>query len=219
MAIGHNDTILTQAEAEAQAVAKVTQGQALMGNRATKAVLLELSTQYRYIHIACHGQYNVAWPLASALTLADGSLAVLDILQDLHLEAELVTLSACDSGRSQVMRGDELVGLTSAFLYAGTPSVLVSHWIVDDFATRLFMERFYIELVECSENAALALVRTQRYVRNLTYQELQQTNKMPPIPHWENKAPSCKDTDCPFAHPYYWASFFLVGARIANGDH
>lgn len=218
LAIGYNDTFLTQAETEALAVAAVTHGNALTGNHATKAALVELGHHYRYIHIACHGQYNVAWPLASSLTLADGSLAVLDILQDLHLEAELVTLSACDSGRSQVMRGDELVGLTSAFLYVGTPSVLVSHWIVDDFATRLFMERFYIELAECSENAALALVRTQRSIRNLTYQELQQMNKAGPAPHWENKEPSFKDTDCPFAHPYYWASFFLVGARLANKD-
>ena len=78
-----------------------------------------------------------------------------------------------------VMRGDELIGLIRAFLYAGTPSVLVSHWLVDELSTRLFMEHFYRAVVTLAAQTdigvkAEALAHTQSFIRNLTFAELKQ---------------------------------------------
>ena len=91
------------------------------------------------MHLSCHGHFDTAKPLASHLLLADGPLSAADILQSLKLNAELVTLSACETGRSEVLRGEELIGLVRAFLYAGTPAVVVTLWPVDELSTLLLM--------------------------------------------------------------------------------
>jgi len=102
---------------------------------------------YYYIHFATHGQFSPDNPLQSALLLSpdarsNGMLTV-DKLYSMQLNANLVTLSACETGLSKVANGDELVGLTRGFLYAGASSIVASLWKVDDLATAYLMVRFY----------------------------------------------------------------------------
>jgi CHAT domain-containing protein len=98
---------------------------------------------------------------------------------NLQLNADLVTLSACDSGVNERRPGDELIGLTRALIYAGTPSVLVSLWSVHDLSTRLLMEKFYLELrKEAAEDGTspvtkvAALQSAQKYLMRLTARDL-----------------------------------------------
>ena len=99
------------------------------------------------LHIAAHGVFRADNPMFSALKLGDSWLNLVDIF-NLKLGGELTTLSACETGMSAVYEGDELLGLTRGFLYAGTPSLVVSLWRVNDRSTTLLMKRFYEGLLE-----------------------------------------------------------------------
>jgi CHAT domain-containing protein len=94
------------------------------------------------IHIAAHGIFRADNPMFSSLKLGDSWLNLFDIF-NLQLGAELTTLSACETGMSAVWEGDELLGLARGFLYAGTPSLVVSLWMVNDRSTAQLMRRFY----------------------------------------------------------------------------
>jgi CHAT domain-containing protein len=94
------------------------------------------------IHIAAHGIFRSDNPMFSSIRLGDNWLNLFDIF-NLKLGAEITTLSACETGRSAVWEGDELLGLARGFLYAGTPSLVVSLWMVNDRSTAQLMRRFY----------------------------------------------------------------------------
>ena len=234
LAVGYNGVSLSEAEIEAQAVVDIVGGDCLTEGAATSASLFKLGRNYRYLHISCHGSFNPTWPMASNLSLADGPLDVSDILQNLYLDSDLVSLSACETGLSHILDGDELIGLVRAFLYAGTPSVLVSQWLVNDLSTRLLMEEFYTALAKSivdprPVSKAKLLANAQYYIRNLTYDDLHQLLQCrTEIEHADipeilkNLARAAGDEfaidnpahNRPFWHPYYWASFFLIGDRI-----
>jgi CHAT domain-containing protein len=113
-------------------------------------------------------------------------LEVKEIFQ-LDLKAGLVVLSACETGLGKLSTGDELVGLTRAFIYAGTPTVVASLWKVQDMSTTELMASFYKNLrtmnkVEALRQAQLGLIRNQDAAGSL-----------------------------PTSHPYFWAPFILVG--------
>ena len=98
-------------------------------------------------------------PLQSALLLApdaqyNGMLSV-NKIYSLNLDADLVTLSACETGLSKIANGDDLVGLTRGFLYAGSSSIVASLWKVDDLATAQLMTRFYKEMDKTNKREAL----------------------------------------------------------------
>lgn len=134
------------------------------------------------IHIATHAEFRQDLPIFSALCLADGPLTAADLFQS-SLPTGLLTLSACDTGGLRIDGGDELLGLIRACLYAGASSVVLSHWKVDDAAARRLMVHFY---------AALSA--------------------------GETRIGALRSAQCSFlesedyAHPIYWAPFFLVGA-------
>jgi CHAT domain-containing protein/Tfp pilus assembly protein PilF len=116
------------------------------------------------LHFATHSILDTEAPLFSSLVLADGNLEVYKIF-DLDLSAYLVTLSACSTGLGELVAGDELTGLSRAFIYAGTPSVCVSLWDVSDTSTSELMEKFYFYLKEGktkSEALRLAELDTKR---------------------------------------------------------
>ena len=94
------------------------------------------------IHIASHGVFRADNPMFSSLRLGDNWLNLFDIF-NLKLGADITTLSACETGMSAVWEGDELLGLARGFLYAGTPSLVVSLWMVNDRSTAQMMRRFY----------------------------------------------------------------------------
>lgn len=146
---------LRQAEVEARAVAAVLGGTVLTGAAASEAALRQRVGTTGVLHIAAHGQLNAAAPLFSRLVLAgdddldtarDGMLEVREVFGlDLH-QASLVVLSACQTELGALSRGDDMVGLSRAFLYAGAPTVVASLWKVDDAATAALMSGFYAQL-------------------------------------------------------------------------
>jgi CHAT domain-containing protein len=212
---------------EAAAVADRLGDLWLADGAATRAALLREAPNYPVIHFACHGCFDPTDPLASGLDLADGRLTAADILRDWRLNAELVALSGCETGQSRVHRGDELIGLTRAFIAAGTPSVLVSLWPVADISTRLLMERFYDRLLQ-GDAPARALALAQRSLLNLATEELGAYLRTGGQSEAATEAeierlravagtswPADRGAERLLAHPYYWAPFMLVGARLA----
>ncbi|MCC7136964.1 MAG: CHAT domain-containing protein [Planctomycetes bacterium] len=175
---------------EALAVGTTT----LLGADATEAGLrkaLAERKRWRAVHLACHGLVNTERPALSSLAITaagddDGFLTCLDVFR-MKVPSDLVVLSACETGKGKVVKGEGIVGLTRAFMFAGSPRVLCSLWKVDDAATAALMTKFY-ELWNPKTGSkgmgtAEALRAAQEHVRS---QE-----------KWK--------------HPYYWAAWVLWG--------
>ena len=144
---------LIYAEQEAIAVGNIRSGSKIfLRKEATEAALRKYGNTFNYLHFATHGHFDLEAPLKSALLLAPDSqyngMLSADKLYSLNLDADLVTLSACETGLSKIANGDDLVGLTRGFLYAGSSSIVASLWKVDDRATAELMTRFYMELLK-----------------------------------------------------------------------
>jgi len=142
---------------------------------------------YRIIHFACHGFLSEEYPFRSALVLSlnensseDGFIQVRE-LYNLRLRADLVVLSACQTGRGRMERGEGLLGLPRIFFYAGAKSVVSTLWRINDESTAVFMNWFYNYLSEGKDKAqALQLAKLRML-------------------------------DSKYSHPFYWASFVLNG--------
>jgi CHAT domain-containing protein len=140
----------------------------VLGKDATKLKAKNLSSSYDILHFAAHAELRADDPLSSAILLAkdggdDGRLEVNEIFE-MDLKAGLVVLSGCETGLGKLSSGDEFVGLTRAFIYAGTPSVVASLWKVDDASTAVLMSSLYKNLktktkVEALRQAQLELIR------------------------------------------------------------
>jgi len=151
---------LKYAEKEAADIAKIRPGsRVFMRKEATEGALRKNCDSYRYIHFATHGQFNHETPLQSALLLAPDSqyngMLTVDKLYSLNMDADLATLSACETGLGEITTGDDLVGLTRGFLYAGCSSIVASLWKVDDLATAHLMTCFYKEMEKTNNQEAL----------------------------------------------------------------
>ncbi|HYU34120.1 MAG TPA: CHAT domain-containing protein [Thermoanaerobaculia bacterium] len=169
------------------------QAEIYLGRDATEERAKSIGREARLVHFACHGVLDEQFPLNSALVftqpekLAEGKdnglLQAWEIFQSVRLDADLVTLSACDTGLGRETAGEGLVGLTRAFQYAGARSVLASLWGVADRSTAGFMKSFYGYLHSgMSKDEALRAAQ---------------------IDHIREKAgPS---------HPFHWAAFQLTG--------
>ena len=148
------------AQEEALAIGKmIPNSKVLLRSDASKTNLQYYGNKYSIIHLAVHGIFDLDKPLNSALLLAadrnnDGLLRASD-LYNLSLSAELVTLSACETALGKVATGDDVVGFTRGFLYAGARSLISSLWQVDDEATRDLMVNFYNNLSKMSKDEAL----------------------------------------------------------------
>jgi CHAT domain-containing protein len=205
------------------------------------------------LHFACHGYFNFAQPLLSALLLAgsvldaapddfdadryllqpDGNvidlsacLTLLDLFQLDLRQARLVALSACETGLSDLNSlSDEVVGLSSGFLYAGCNNVVGSLWSVPDISTGLLMAQFYRLLMAqtCQGqpgDVTLALKQAQHWLRTLTVAELSAQSATIPeamrdnFEHdlkWLKQRVADSGDNHPFRNPYYWAAFTAVG--------
>jgi len=141
---GVADELAPRAEEEAEFVAARTGEEAVLfqGAHATVEACARGFPGAPLIHLACHGRYLPEIPEGCGVRMADGWLTASRI-SDLSLCARLVVLSACQTGRSRVDGGEELLGLLRAFLFAGAATVLASLWRVSDESTRLFMASFY----------------------------------------------------------------------------
>jgi len=120
---------------------------------ATAEVLRANADSVDVIHLACHAQFRSDNPLFSALKLTDGWFTARDAY-GLKLNCGLVTLSACETGMNAVAPGDELMGIARGFFSAGSPTVLMSLWTVDDEATTELMVWFYSELARTKSPAS-----------------------------------------------------------------
>jgi CHAT domain-containing protein len=157
----------------------------------TTALRPELG-EYRIIHFATHGMLNNVHPELSGIVLSlvdetghpqNGYLRLQDIY-NLKLPAEMVALSACQTGLGKEIRGEGLIGLTRGFMYAGAPRVVASLWKVDDRATSELMKRFYQGMLGPEAlRPAGALRQAQLSI-------------------WKEKQ---------WREPYYWAAFVLHG--------
>jgi CHAT domain-containing protein len=160
LAVGYSsDGRLPHAALEAQTIAGRWNGRALVEEEATLTNFHQQAGQYRVLHLATHGEFRPDNPLFSGLSLSDGWLTTLDIF-NLRLKASLVTLSACQTGRSVVGGGDELLGLLRAFLAAGAGSLVSTFWAVEDAATADLMTAFY-ELLGNGVSKGAALRQAQ----------------------------------------------------------
>jgi CHAT domain-containing protein len=126
----------------------------LLGDEVSHTSLFEHSANAQVLHLACHGNFRLDNPLFSSLQLADGWLTVRDVYRLNLATCELVTLSACETGVSALAPGDEWIGLGRGFFSAGSPTLLVSQWIVDDEATASLMVDFYSRLRDGAGPAA-----------------------------------------------------------------
>ncbi len=175
---------------EALAVAHLFDEPAIVEAAAVRHHLSNSAGEKRIVHLAAHAEFNDDQPLFSGLLLADGWLTTLDVF-NLELTADLVTLSACQTGRSTLGGGDELLGLMRAFLCAGANALVMSMWSVEDRSTSILMQEFYRLLQNgCTKAAALSLVQRQF---------VQAAPKIDASAHFD------------YRHPYFWAPFFLVG--------
>jgi tetratricopeptide (TPR) repeat protein len=213
--------------------------------RATKPALEDLRTadrlkEFRYLHFATHGEANSVSAFQSQLILVqdkaarealpragqptlDGKLTALEVLKFWKLDADLVTLSACETALGRKGGGDGQLGFAQAFLTAGSRSVCLSLWKVDDNATALLMDRFYQNL-KARMGKAEALAEAKQWLRNLSLEEatqrlgaisngvargeVQEALKVePPVADPKADPKEVK----PFAHPRYWAAFILIG--------
>ena len=148
--------------------------------------------KYRYIHLATHGFVNSEKPELSGVQLSylqgdnqEGVLYSNDVY-GLKLNCDLLVLSACETGLGKIMKGEGIVGLSRAFIYAGSKNLLVSLWKVSDISTSQMMMEFYRQLLSKEKN-------------ELNYAELLQKAKQMLI--------LGKD----YSRPYYWAPFILIG--------
>jgi CHAT domain-containing protein len=182
---------LPGAEAEVRGIAPLfARNEVFLQGNATRVSFRENAAAGRVLHVATHAQADMIDPLHSRILLApatqpaDGpdSLLAKDIYNLKLNNVALVTLSACETGLGRIARGDEILGFTRAFFYAGATSLIVSMWPVADESSALTMRTFYAQLADGHEaidalrTAQLAVLGNPR-----------------------------------FAHPFFWAPFDLMG--------
>ena len=147
---------------------------------------LELK-DYRYLHFATHGQINSKTPEFSNILLHDGCLNLYEIFE-LELNADLVVLSACETGLGKLVAGEGMIGFTRALMYAGTPSIILSLWEVGANSTMDLFTNYYEKL---SQDSGL------KYA-SLREAQLQMIHS--------------KD----YSNPYFWAPFVFIGEQKAS---
>lgn len=188
---GYSD--LPHSKAEVEALAALFEVKPLTGAEAKESTVKEKLASARRIHIATHGKVNESTPMESFIVLgrderedgADGLLSARE-LADLNLHAELMVLSACETGLGQWRGGEGVIGLAWSIASAGIPTSLLSQWRVEDESTKNLMTAFYQGLsrpgtagrskAEALRAAQLKLLKDERW-----------------------------------AHPYFWSPFVLMG--------
>ncbi len=185
LVMGHtHDGRLKNVPAEVTMIGAALNTRPYLNEESTRNRFQEEAPKCRLIHMAAHGDFKAGNPLFSGLYLNDGLLTTLDIF-NMRLPASLVTLSACQTGRSLVGGGDELFGLTRAFLTAGTESLILTLWPVEDRSTTHLMNKFYDGLLNGKTKIAALQIAQESLMSGSSQKQM--------------------------IHPYYWAPFFLMG--------
>jgi tetratricopeptide (TPR) repeat protein len=236
---GTGHKALPGAAREVRAVAALVPGATvLLGSAASEQELDHLRKtgelkRYRLLLFATHGEVDEADPDRSRLILAQdrlpgpleaepgqkaytGELTVRTIRKDWELDADLVVLSACKTALGKETRGDGLLGFAQAFLSRGARSVVLTRWQVDDEATAILMVRFYQNLLGKRDGLkkgmlkAEALAEAKDWLRNLSAKDVKL--EVERLPRGKAARPVLlRKEGRPFAHPYFWAAFVLIG--------
>ncbi len=183
-------------------------------NEASETFFKTEAKNHNILHLATHGILDSRSPMNSYLLMAsddknDGHLTVNEIF-DLDLNSKLVVLSACQTGLGQLSTGDELIGLSRAFIYAGTPAIIVSLWPVEEASTALLMIRLH-QYYSAGYGLQNALTLAQRDLITNNFEALVKRDAIPVI--WDkafeyeiesgNKSKE--------KNPFFWAPFILIG--------
>jgi tetratricopeptide (TPR) repeat protein len=239
---GRPFTRLPGTRREVEAIARLfAQADTLLGSRASEQQLDQLLASgrlrdYSILHLATHGVLDPRIALHSALILSqdalpdplqqalagkeayDGRLTAAQILRTWKLDADLVTLSACQSGLGQHQGGEGYLGFAQALLLAGGRSLVLSLWQVDDNATALLMTRFYQNLLGKRKGLdkplpkAEALAEAKVWLRGLTAKDVDhELAQLPRGAEVERPPAPVTKAEHPYGHPYYWAAFVLIG--------
>jgi len=188
LVVGDPDGSLPQAADEAARIARRLGQEPLLGKAATESRIYADAGKIDLLHLAAHAAYDAADPQFSRIALAaddanDGNLELHEIAERLDLRGvNLVVLSACATALGLETRGDELVGMTRAFLHAGSPAVVTTFWRIDDEASAVLMDAFYRHLQHGATTAAA--------LRSAQLEVMEEGDWRP---------------------PYYWAAFALSG--------
>ena len=175
---------------EIASIREILPGKSLFDKEATLSNFLSLAPSYSILHIATHGKANEEEADFSFLAFAspkqssDPEFLYIRDLYNLQLGADLVVLSACETGTGELQRGEGIVSLAQGFAYAGVPSILTTLWSINDQQTALWMERFYAHLLERSPKDQAVRHAHQDYLAS---------------------------QDDFHAHPFFWAPYVPIG--------
>ena len=178
---------------EVQRISRYFKGEVFQGSAATESQFKRSAQDYNILHFATHGDIQDGNPMFSGIAFSaegegeagkeDGMLHTLELF-DMDLQAELAVLSACNTGKGVIQRGEGVMSLARGFMYAGCPSIVMSLWSVDDAASASIMDEFYRQLSKGkSKDAALRAAK-------FSYLDAADESK---------------------AHPYYWAAHVMIG--------
>jgi len=206
---------LPAAEQEAQEVSALFEKKLLLtGRQATETSTKNQSPKYDLLHLSTHGEMIESSPLKSNLRFTpserdDGKLTVSEIF-DMEIKANLVTLSACETAlvkgeTGDFPQGDDLVGLSRAFIHAGTPSVVASLWKVSDESTVKLMMAFYRHLKTMSKSEALRKAQLDLMKSSIHFHVERGSRGI----NQSTSYPQDMAIEC--FHPFFWAPFILLG--------
>ena len=218
---------LSNVEGELDMVGAALGSRAFLDEEANRERVLREMADASVVHLACHGavwalggtDFRMAWSPPTVLHLWRDGLSFQDILlQDLR-KVRLVCLSACDTGLVDVsLPWDEFEGLANVFFQAGAAAIVSSLWAVDDRSTALLMQRFYENLNHRGQDPAAALREAQLWLRDSTraslaavYEKSIEQGLSQLIQAYTDLILGGDANECPYAHPFYWASFALTG--------
>ena len=183
---------LPGAKAEVQDIAEVTSGHAWTGTEAVEQAFKQKASEYNVLHLAMHALVNDEDPMQSSFVFSpsqdsteDGYLYASEIYT-MQINANLAVLSACNSGTGSMKKGEGIMSLSRAFMYAGCPTQIMSLWQVSDFSSKKIMVDFYKGL---TKNKAVDEALRDAQLKYLV----------------EIGHPT-------YSHPFFWASFIPVGA-------
>lgn len=215
--LGNKDMDLPYAERELAEIGRTFPGAELyLRKDATKSRASRLSSDFDVIHFASHAEMNAKNPLSSSIRMAgsggndDGKLTVGEVFGLDLRNASLVTLSACETGLGELRGGDEMIGLTRAFIYAGTPSIVASLWSVNDESTSRLMALFYSNLRHLSKAEALRRAQIGMISRETgegIVRGVGGITARPKTPGTPRETTQAGDR----SHPFFWAPFILLG--------
>ena len=181
-------TPLPGAELEAVKIAELLKTQAITGNKATKTAIVQKMSTARIIHFATHGLVDdfkgfgvVPGAIAFAASGEDNGFLTSEEILDLKLNAELIVLSACDTGKGKIT-GDGVVGLSRSLISAGIPSIVVSLWSIGDDSTSFLMTEFYKNMEQKLDKGTALRQAMLTTMKHKNYES-----------------------------PYHWAAFTLIG--------